>query len=101
MRRSTMRASSSRLQADTPTYLLPLLQPDPDLHEADVVGEYQRALAAGRRRSHLAAFESDATSAAGGAYVHRGRDELVALYERFSANRGGISLKHCAVTGAV
>ncbi len=31
----------------------PLLQPDPDVHEPDVVGEYQRARG-GRRRSHRA-----------------------------------------------
>jgi hypothetical protein len=35
---------------------------------------------------------------AGGQYVHRGRDELVALYELFFSNGGGIQLEHCAVT---
>jgi hypothetical protein len=40
----------------------PLLQPDPEVHEADVVGEYQRALAAGtqtprwRASSRMATF---------------------------------------------
>jgi hypothetical protein len=78
----------------------PLLQPDPDLQEPDVVGEYQRALAAGDVEAAVAAFESDAyvREPAGGAYVHRGRDELVALYERFFSNGGGIPLEHCAVT---
>ena len=37
----------------------PLLQPDPDLREPDVVGEYQRALAAGDVGAIVAAFESD------------------------------------------
>jgi hypothetical protein len=79
---------------------LPLLQPDPDLQESDVVGQYQRALAAGDAEAAVAAFEPDAyvREPAGGAYVHRGRDELIALYERFFSNGGGIPLEHCAVT---
>jgi hypothetical protein len=78
----------------------PLMQPDPDLQEPDVVGEYQRALAAGDVEAAVAAFESEAyvREPAGGAYVHRGRDELVALYELFFSNGGGIPLEHCAVT---
>jgi SnoaL-like domain len=78
----------------------PLLQPDPDLQESDVVGEYQRALAAGDVEGAVAAFESDAyvREPAGGAYVHRGRDELVALFEVFFSNGGGVALEHCAVT---
>jgi hypothetical protein len=78
----------------------PLLQPDPDLHEPDVVGEYQRALAAGDAEAAVAAFDPDAyvREPAGDAYVHRGRDELVGLYERFFSNGGGIPLEHCAVT---
>jgi hypothetical protein len=78
----------------------PLLQPDPDLQPPDVVGEYQRALAAGDVEAAVAAFEHDAyvREPAGQAYVHRGRDELVALYERFFSNGGGIPLEHCAVT---
>ena len=78
----------------------PLLQPDPDLQEPDVVGEYQRALAAGdirRRRGGLRARRLRAR-ARGRAYVHRGHDELVALYERFFSNGGGIPLEHCAIT---
>jgi hypothetical protein len=78
----------------------PLLQPDFDLQAPDVVGEYQRALAAGDVEAVVAAFEPDAyvREPAGGEYVHRGRDELVALYERFFSNGGGIPLEHCAVT---
>jgi hypothetical protein len=78
----------------------PLLQPDPDLHEPDVVGEYQHALATGDVEAILAAFEPDGhlREPAGGAYVHRGVDELRALYELFFSNGGGIPLEHCAVT---
>jgi hypothetical protein len=78
----------------------PLLQPDPDLQESDVVGEYQRALAAGDVEATVAAFEAEASvrEPAGGAYVHRGHDELVALFQLFFSNGGGIGLQHCAVT---
>jgi hypothetical protein len=76
----------------------PLFQPDPDLQGPDVVGEYQRALAAGDVEAVVAAFEPDAymREPAGGAHVHRGRDALRALYELFFSNGGGIPLAHCA-----
>jgi SnoaL-like domain len=78
----------------------PLLQPDPHLQEPDIVGDYQRALAAGDVEAAVAAFESDGyvREPAGGPYVHSGRDELVALYELFFSNGGGIPLEHCTVT---
>ena len=78
----------------------PLLQPDPDLHLPDVVGEYQRALAVGDVDAAVAAFEPDAyvREPAGGPHVHRGQDELASLYESFFSNGGGIPLEHCAVT---
>lgn len=78
----------------------PLLQVDPDVHETDAVGEYQRALAAGDADAAVAAFEPDAyvREPAGGPFVHRGRDELRALYDLFFSNGGGISLEHCTVT---
>jgi hypothetical protein len=78
----------------------PLLQPDPDLEEPDVVGEYQRALAVGNVEAAVAAFEADAyvREPSGATYVHRGRDELAALYKLFFSNGGGIALEHCAVT---
>src|SRR5213076_2577552 len=78
----------------------PLLQPDPDLRESDVVGEYQRALAAGDAEAAVATFETDGCmrEPAGGAYVHRGTEELRALYELFFSNGGGIPLEHCTVT---
>jgi hypothetical protein len=78
----------------------PVLQPDPDLHAPDVVGEYQRALAAGEAAAIVAAMESDAyvREPAGSAYVHRGSDELVAHFEQLFSNGGGIPLEQCAVT---
>jgi SnoaL-like domain len=78
----------------------PVLQPDPRLYEPDVVGEYQRALAAGDAEAAVAAFEPDGyvREPAGPDYIHRGTDELRALYGRFFSNDGGIPLEHCAVT---
>jgi hypothetical protein len=78
----------------------PVLQPEPELAEADVVAEYQRALAAGDVEAAVATFEPDGymREPAGGAYIHRGTDELRALYERFFSNGGGIPLEHCTVT---
>jgi hypothetical protein len=78
----------------------PLLQPDPDLHAPDVVGEYQRALTSGDVDAILATFEPDGCmrEPAGGAYIHRGAAELRALYELFFSNGGGIPLEHCTVT---
>ena len=78
----------------------PVLQPDPDLDEPDIVGDYQRALAAGDVEAAVAAFEPDGyvREPAGDGYIHRGTDELRALYELFFSNGGGIPLEHCAVT---
>jgi SnoaL-like domain len=77
----------------------PLLQPDPELHEADVVGEYQRALAAGDVEAILATFEPEgyAREPAGGEYVHRGGEGLRRFYESLFSNGGGIPLEHCGV----
>jgi hypothetical protein len=77
----------------------PLLQPDPELRESDVVAEYQRALAAGDLDAVLATFEPDgyAREPAGGRYVHRGPEGLRAFYEHLFSNDGGIPLEHCAV----
>src|SRR3954466_1466264 len=59
----------------------PLLQPDPQLRESDVVAEYQRALSAGDVDAIVAAFEPDgyAREPAGGRYIHRGADGLRAF----------------------
>ena len=77
----------------------PVLQPDPELREPDVVGEYQRALGAGDADAIVAAFEQDgyAREPAGGQHVHRGRGGLRAFYEHQFSNGGGIPLEHCAV----
>jgi hypothetical protein len=77
----------------------PLLQPDPELRESDVVGDYQRALAAGDVDAIVAAFEPDgyAREPAGGRHVHRGRDGLRSFYELLFSNGGGVPLEHCAV----
>jgi hypothetical protein len=77
----------------------PLLQPDPAVREADVVGDYQRALAAGDVDAIVATFEPDgyAREPAGGEYLHRGPEGLRAFYEHLFSNGGGIPLEHCAV----
>ena len=71
--------------------------PIPTLRESDVVGEYQRALAAGDVGAIVAAFESDGYTRepAGDSHVHRGRDRLRSFYELLFSN-GGIPLEHCA-----
>jgi ketosteroid isomerase-like protein len=78
----------------------PLLQPDPRAREADVVGEYQDALASGDADAAVAAFEPDGyvREPAGDGFLHRGTDELRALYELFFSVGGGIALEHCSVT---
>ena len=78
----------------------PLLEPNPDLRSPDVIGVYQDALASGDADAIVATFEPGAyvREPAGSAYVHRGHDELLALYRRFFSNGGGIRLAHCALT---
>ncbi len=77
----------------------PLLQPDPQLHEPDVVAEYQRALSAGDVDAIVATFERDgcAREPAGGRYVHAGAGGLSTFYEVMFSNGGGIPLEHCAL----
>jgi hypothetical protein len=78
----------------------PLLQRDPELHDAGVVGEYRRALAAGDLDAIVAAFEHDgyAREPAGGQYIHRGPERLREFYALLFSNDGGIPLEHCALT---
>jgi SnoaL-like domain len=78
----------------------PLLPPDPNIIVPDVVGEYQRALAAGDLEAVLAAYEEDAfvREPSGGEYVYRGKERLREVYSFQFANGGGIPLEHCAVT---
>ncbi len=63
------------------------------------MAECQRALAAGDVDAIMATFEPDgyAREPAGREFVHRGRDDLHALYEWFFSNGGGIELEHCAL----
>ncbi|MBV9415301.1 MAG: nuclear transport factor 2 family protein [Solirubrobacterales bacterium] len=77
----------------------PLLQPYAELPASDVVGKYQRALAAGDVDAIVAVFEPDgyAREPAGGDYLHQGTDGVRAFYERLFANGGGIPLEHCAL----
>jgi hypothetical protein len=77
----------------------PLLQPDPDLRESDIVAEYQRLLAAGEVDAIVATFEPDAyvREPAGGQHVHAGHDGLRAFYDLLFSNAGGIPLQHCAL----
>jgi SnoaL-like domain len=76
----------------------PLLQPDPQLREPDVVGDYQRALAAGDAQAVVETFEADgyAREPAGGDHVHKGHAALRSFYEQLFSNGGGIPLEHCA-----
>jgi hypothetical protein len=78
----------------------PLLQPDPVVSESDVVGVYQRALAAGDVEGALALFEPEAyvREPAGGPWVHSGHDELRTLFEYIFSNGGGIPWEHCSAT---
>jgi hypothetical protein len=86
----------SRRHANRP----PVLQPDPDLRETDVVAEYQRALSAGDVDAIVSAFEPNGylREPAGGEYVHSGPEGLRAFYQRLFSNGGGIQLEHCALT---
>ena len=78
----------------------PVLQPDSELRGPDVVGDYQRALAAGDVDAILASFEPGAYARepAGRDYVHRGPEGLREFYEWLFSNGGGIPLEHCSVT---
>jgi hypothetical protein len=78
----------------------PLLPKDPNLVVPDVVGEYQRALAAGDLKAVLATYEEDAYALepSGGEYIYRGKEKLREVYTAQFANGGGIPLEHCTVT---
>jgi SnoaL-like domain len=77
----------------------PVLQADPAVHEGDIVGIYQRALADGDLDAIVASFEPDgyAREPAGGPYVHRGTDGVRAFFQACFANGGGIPIEHCTV----
>lgn len=77
----------------------PLLPPDTTLVIRDVVGVYQRALAAGHVDSIVEAFEPDGyfREPSGGIYVHRGRDALRTFFTALLSS-GGIGIEHCTLT---
>jgi ketosteroid isomerase-like protein len=77
----------------------PLMQHDPELQPSDVVGEYQRALAAGDVDAIVETFEPDAYARepTGPPYVHAGPEGLRAFFERMFSNGGGIPLEHCSL----
>jgi len=78
----------------------PMLEGDPDLVGPDIVGEYQRALAAGDLEAVLATYEDDAVvrEPAGGPYVYSGRESFRRIYTLQFANGGGIPLERCQIT---
>jgi hypothetical protein len=77
----------------------PLLQRRDDLVLPDVVGDYQRALAAGDLGGLLACFEEGGTvrEPAGEPFVHAGEDGLRRFYEAILSNGGGLPLEHCSI----
>ncbi len=81
------------------THRPPLLQPDPELREPEVVRNYQGALAAGDIDGVLAAFESDGyvQEPAGARHFHGDPDALREFYELQLSRGGGIAREHCAV----
>jgi SnoaL-like domain len=78
----------------------PLLPKDPNVVVPDVVGEYQRALAAGDLEAVLATYEEDAYARepSGGEYIYQGKEQLREIYSAQFANGGGIPLEHCTAT---
>ena len=78
----------------------PLLEKDPAVRESDVVGDYQRALAAGDAEAIVRTFEPDGCfrEPAGDAYRVCGTDDLAPFFARFFSAGGGIILEHCTVT---
>jgi hypothetical protein len=92
--------SSSWSRRGRHTHRPPLLQAEPGLQAPGVIGEYQRALAAGDVEAIVATFEPDgyAREPASSEYVHRGAERLRAFYEHLFSNGGGLVLEHCEVT---
>jgi hypothetical protein len=77
----------------------PLLQPDPEVHEPDLIAEYQRALSAGDVDAIVATFEPDGyvREPAGAQYVHRGHDALRGFYSYIFSNGGGLPMERCSI----
>ena len=76
-----------------------MLPPDLNIVVPDVVGEYQRALAAGDLEAVLATYEEDgyAREPSGGEYLYRGKEKLREVYSAMFAN-GGITVEFCTLT---
>lgn len=77
----------------------PLLKKQ-DLHVPDVVGDYQRALAAGDLEGIIKAYAPDgcARQPSGGEYVACGEAALRTFYGMLFKTEGGIPLEHCTLT---
>jgi len=77
-----------------------LLERHSSVHEADVVGAYQTALAAGDAAGCVATFEADGCFREPSGPAHRvcGTADLTKFYTRFFSAGGGIILEHCTVT---
>ncbi len=77
----------------------PVLRSDPGLQAPDVAGDYDQAPAAGDVDAGVASFEPGGyvREPAGGAYTHRGTEELRAFYELLFADGGGMPLELCAM----
>ena len=88
---------STRPLTGRPATRPPVLQPDPELREPDIVADYQRALAAGDLDAIVSAFDPDGYTRepAGGEDMHRGPEALRAFYRRLFSNDGGIALQLC------
>jgi hypothetical protein len=89
---------STRPLIGTPSARPPLLQPDPDLHAPDIVGDHQRALAAGDIEATVTTFAPDGYLREPTGPTHHGTDALRALYQPLFSNRGAIPLELCAIT---
>lgn len=78
----------------------PLLRSNPNITIPDVVGDYQRALAAGDLEGILATYQDDAVvrEPAGGSYVFTGKEAVRHIYTLQFADGAGIPLQHCTVT---
>jgi hypothetical protein len=78
----------------------PLLPSDANLTIPDVVGNYQRALAAGDLEGILATYQDDAVvrEPAGRPYVYAGKEAVRHIYTLQFADGAGIPLQICAVT---
>jgi hypothetical protein len=78
----------------------PLLDPDPNAHASDVVGDYKAALAAGDTGTVIACYEPDGyfREPSGAGYRYAGTAVLTDFYDQCFSAGGGIPLTLCRVT---